>query len=213
MSGIVNLLQKLSGTREAEILLQIEKSYENISSQQSEWYKKSRFFCPDGCGECCRSFEPDLLECEALYMAAWLLENQPEIAEAVSEGIFPFPRESACQFWNENAKYHCSIYEGRPAICRLFGACGNNGKYGGIVFKPCKFYPAEKLAEKNPLLQHRQYSTEEIKKIFSVLPPVMSDLMEMVISIDSENQETSLIRNVLPETIKKLKWILSLNVQ
>lgn len=211
MSEITNILNKLRETREEEILKEMELTYSRIKEVQSDWYEKSQFLCPDGCGECCRNFEPDLLESEALFMAAWLLENQPQVAEEVSNGNFPFPRESACQFWNEKAEYHCSIYGGRPAICRLFGACGNRGKDGTAVFKPCKFYPAEKLSQKNHLLQHKQYSQEETLQIFGTLPPLMSDLMEGVVSINPESTETSFIRQILPSTIQKLKWILSMN--
>lgn len=30
--------------------------------------KKTGIVCSQGCGECCKNFEPDLLECEAVYM-------------------------------------------------------------------------------------------------------------------------------------------------
>ena len=79
-SEIDHVLGLLQGTREYEILTETERLYQTVKVAQSEWYEKSRFFCPDGCGSCCHNFEPDLLECEALYMAAWLLENQNDIA-------------------------------------------------------------------------------------------------------------------------------------
>lgn len=212
MSEITSILEKLEGTREAEILMQMENAYDNVTRQQSEWYQKSGFTCVDGCGECCRNFEPDILESEASYMAAWLLENQPEVAEQVAEGNFPFPREGrGCQFWNENSPYHCSIYFGRAFICRLFGGSCNFDKEGQKVWKPCKFYPAEKLAEHNPPISHRQYNKTEIMELFGTLPPAMSDLMEGAVSINPDNTETSLIRDILPATIRKLKWLCSMN--
>ena len=211
MSEIQNILRLLKNTREEEILVEMEKSFENISIQQSEWYKKSEFFCSSGCGECCRDFEPDLLECEALYMAAWLLENQPEVAKKIAEGIFPYPRFKGCQFWIENQSYHCSIYGGRAFICRLFGACGNKNKDGEIVFKPCKFYSADRLAQYKIPLSHRQYSKMEIEEIFGILPPVMSDLMELSLSFNPGTQKTELIRDILPKEVRKLQWIISRN--
>ena len=76
MSEITGILEKLKGTKEAEILEKIEASYEKIAAAQKTWYEKSSVLCPSGCGQCCHNFEPDLLSSEALYMAAWLLENQ-----------------------------------------------------------------------------------------------------------------------------------------
>lgn len=211
MSEITNILSKLNGTREAEILIQMEENYESIKTAQKQWYIDSGFSCPGGCGECCRNFEPDLLECEALYMGAWLIENQRDIAEKVANGEFPFPRGKACQFWNEAAEYHCSIYEGRPSICRLFGASCNLSKNNEVVWKPCKFYPIEKLKKYNPELEHKQYSAEETVRLIKSIPPVMSNLMETTLGINPDNKETFIIREILPQTIKKLLWICQMN--
>ena len=209
-SDIKNILNKLKDTREEEILIQMQQYYSQITEAQSEWYSKSNFICTEGCGECCRNFEPDLLDCEAIYMSAWLLENQKEVAEKVSQGDYPYPENKGCPFWNENAEYHCTIYGGRPFICRFFGACGSKSKDGKVVFKPCKFYPAEKLAEHKPPLEHKQYSESEIKKIFGILPPLMSDFMESAVSLIPDNHSTKLIREILPDTINHLKWICNL---
>lgn len=211
MSDVSRIITLLKGTSEAEKILAVENDYIDIKNQQSVWYERSSFYCPDRCGECCRNFEPDLLECEALYMAAWLLENQPDVAEKICTNNYPFSENKGCPFWDENNPLHCTIYGGRPFICRLFGACGNRDKNNSIVFKPCRFYPAEKLALFKIPLKHKQYNHEEILNIFNTLPPVMSDLMENAISINPDNQETELIRNILPETIQKLKWLCSLN--
>lgn len=202
--------KKLEGTKEAEVLIQMNDVYARIFREQDNWYKKSGFTCVDGCGQCCHNFEPDLFECEAIYMAAWLLENQKEVAEKVAEGIFPFDNGKTCNFYNDGNPYHCSIYEGRPFICRLFGGSGFKSKNGEPVFKPCKFYPVEELKKKNSLLEHRQFSKEEINEIFGCEPPVMSDMMEITLSIIPDNYKTLPIRKILPEMIQRLKWIYSL---
>ena len=210
MSEISSILSKLKETRESEVLNSIEEAYKNISAAQKVWYDKSQFYCADGCGECCRNFEPDLMESEALYMAAWIMENQPEVAASIAKGKFPFPREKGCPLWDENNAYHCTIYGGRALICRLFGACGSHAKNGETVFKPCKFYPEDKLKSWKTPLTHRQYSQSEIESIFGVLPPVMSDLTEGVVSISNGN-ETKLIRDILPDAIRRLQWIISMS--
>ena len=204
------ILKKLHGTHQAELLQQMQALYSEISNAQSSWYEKSNFTCPQGCGECCRNFEPDLLDCEADFMAAWLLENQEEIANQVAEGLFPFQENKGCPFWNEKTEYHCTIYGGRPFICRFFGASASKSKDGKLAFKPCKFYPAEKLAAHQPPLAHKQYTQNEIQTIFGALPPVMSNTMEKAISLKPDNQSTSLLREILPKAIKHLKWICDL---
>lgn len=211
MSEISSILAKLNGTTEFDVLTQMESAYENIAEKQAVWYKNAKFFCIEGCGECCRNFDPDLLDCEALYMAAWILENKPELAEKVAQGEFPFPERKGCPFWDEDNPYHCMVYGGRACICRLFGATSNHSKNNEIVYKPCKFYPIEKLQEYNPKLLHKQFNLQEIQEIFGTVPPVMNDLMENVVSINPDNHETELLRNILPGAIRKLMWICSMN--
>ena len=209
-ADLQTILNKLKGTREEEILQQMQALYSEIADAQAGWYEKSGFTCPQGCGECCRNFEPDLLDCEALYMAAWLLENQEEVAKLLIQGGFPYPDNKGCPFWNEKAEYHCTIYGGRPFICRFFGACASKAKDGKLVFKPCKFYPTEQLAAHKPPLAHRQYTQAEVEEIFGGLPPVMSNIMEKAISLHPEHHESRMLREILPATIKHLKWIYDL---
>lgn len=219
MSEIVNVLSKLQGTHEAQVLEQMSAAYEKLAGAQKEWYEKSQFICPDGCGCCCHNFEPDLLDCEASYMAAWIIENKPEMAERIIGKDFSTTLEmtgcelemkrKTCPFHDFENPYHCTIYEGRPFVCRMFGGCGNRDKDGHVGWKPCKFYPDEMLKEKS--LAHRQYNSKEIEKIFGTFPPVMSDFMEEAISINPDNKDTKLIHQILPDAIRRLKWLISMN--
>jgi len=54
---------------------------------------------------------------------------------------------------------------------------------------------------------------EEILNIFGAVPPVMSDLMEEVENLNPQVKRTKLIRDSLPETVRRLKWIISMNDQ
>ena len=211
MPQIDGILEKLEGTSVYDVLVNMEKAYGRIAGEQGEWYEKTEFTCPSGCGECCVNFEPDLFECEALYMSAWLLENQPETALQVAGGTFPFEREKACQFYNPDSDYHCSIYGGRPYICRLFGACSSYSKTGRKIWKPCKFYPSAALAEHKPPLEHRQYSAEETAAMLGAVPPAMSDIMQGALSFIPDSECTALIRDILPATIKKFMWLIKMN--
>ncbi len=82
-----------------------------------------RFEC-DGCGVCCRSYLIFASESDAA--------REPRIAD---EGrrlpdhlatpkwtfqIFPLPFHETCCFLDESAR--CTIYSGRPDVCRAFAA-------------------------------------------------------------------------------------------
>ena len=210
-SEIDHVLGLLYGTKEYDILVETERLYQNIKDEQTVWYEKAKFLCPDGCGSCCHDFEPDLLECEALYMAAWLLENQYDNALKIANEVYPFDNGKTCPFYDDVNPYHCSIYGGRPFVCRLFGASCAGGKNGTSVWRPCRFYPDELLAKKNPPIERKQYSEEEAKKLFPVLPPTMSDVMEQALSVSPDSVETVLLRGILPQAIRRLLWIFSMN--
>lgn len=216
MSQINGILQDLEGTSVHDVLIQMEEAYDRISNEQDKWYKKTNFLCIDGCGQCCIGFEPDLFECEALYMSAWLLENQRDVALAIADGTFPFDNSSlaktkTCPFFNKSSKYHCSIYGGRAFICRLFGACSSYSKKGEKVWKPCKFYPSSVLAMHKPTIEHKQYSYDETMNILGDVPPAMSDLIETALSFIPDSERTVVIHEILPQTIKRLLWIISMN--
>ncbi len=210
MSQIAGILAKLENTSVYETLVKMEEAYQRIEAEQDEWYEKCRFNCPSGCGSCCHGFEPDILECEVLYMAAWLLENQPFVAEQVAHGFFPFQsQDGTCPFFNPNSPFHCSIYFGRAFICRLFGASSYHSRDGQRLWRPCKFYPEEYLASHQPPLEKRQYTQEETEKVLGALPPLMSDLVESARSLGSDR--TYLIHEILPQTICRLQWLMDMN--
>lgn len=209
MSQIAGVLEKLEGTSVYDTLIQMETAYERIAHEQKEWYDAAKFYCPDGCGQCCEGFEPDLMEGEALYMAAWLIENQNDIALQIAQNKFPFDNGKACPLFNPDSAYHCSIYNGRAFICRLFGASSFRSRNGDKTWRPCKFYPDEILAAHKPPLAKHQYSESETLQVLGAVPPLMSDFTESIAA--SSNGETELIRDILPSTIRRLLWLINMN--
>jgi Fe-S-cluster containining protein len=211
MSQIPGILEKLNGTSVYDLLINIEEAYQRIAAEQKIWYDQTKFLCPDACGKCCQGFEPDLMEAEALYMAAWLLENQHEIAMNIADGIFPYDNgDKTCPLFNPDSPYHCSIYGGRAFICRLFGASSFHLRDGEKVWRPCRFYPDQLLAEHKPPLAKRQYSEAETKEVIGAVPPLMSDLTEEL-AASSKGEKTLLVRDVLPAMIKRILWIIDMN--
>ena len=209
MSHITGVLEKLEGTSVYDTLIQMEAAYERISKEQKQWYDAAKFYCPEGCGHCCEGFEPDLMEGEALYMAAWLIENQNEIALQISQNKFPFDNGKACPLFNPDSAYHCSIYNGRAFICRLFGASSFRSRNGDKTWRPCKFYPENVLAAHKPPLAKKQYSESETLQVLGAVPPLMSDFTEVIAA--SASGETELIRDILPSTIRRLLWLINMN--
>ena len=209
MSQISGVLEKLEGTSVYDTLVQMEAAYERIAKEQKQWYDTAKFYCPDGCGHCCEGFEPDLMEGEALYMAAWLIENQNEIALQIAQNKFPFDNGKTCPLFNPASPYHCSIYNGRPFICRLFGASSFRSRNGDKIWRPCKHYPGEVLSAHNPPLEKRQYSEEETLNVLGAVPPLMSDFTESIAA--SASGETELIRDILPPAIRHLLWLINMN--
>ena len=142
-------------------------------------------------------------------------KNQPEKAEAIINGTFtPYRQDSnlpenGCILYDPDTEYHCTVYEGRGFICRLFGYSGDRDKNGKIRWVPCKFIPEKMLSGK---FRHRQYTQEEIQEELGILPPVMQDLMGQVPSLTPDNTTTEPLRTALPKALKKLKLLLSFTV-
>jgi uncharacterized protein len=210
----MKITECLSGTHEYEIITSMEQVYADIGQRQNLWKKAGAAICPEGCGECCVNFEPDILESEALYLAAWLMENNPLKADAIANETFILPvsgEKSGCILYDDNSPWHCTVYEGRCLICRLFGYSGDHGKDGKCRWKPCRFYPAEKLEQHIPPLAHRQYMENELLELFGLLPPAMSDCMEQALSLTPGCNSMQPLREILPGTIRKLKLIIAFN--
>lgn len=170
MHSFVNMTiqQKLADTSIGIAINALDKVYNYIEEKQQKWILHAPVQCPSGCGECCVDFEPDLLECEALYLACWLLQNKPSVATSIIDGTFVPYRNNlqqtactnvqtaqnasalckdadahpkGCILFDPNTPYHCTVYGGRNLICRLFGYACDTDKNGCIRWKKCRFNP------------------------------------------------------------------------
>ena len=183
------------GTRIDELVNGLAGIYERIDRDQAVWKNASPFHCRDGCGSCCEDFEPDVLECEAVYLAAWMMHHQPERANSILDGSFVPPRpdpERGCVFYDPANPYHCTVYGGRVLICRLFAYTGDRGKDGLSRWKPCKFLPLEGTDRGEE--RRRQYSGAELEERFGAAPPIMSDITAQAVALspDSANDRKPL---------------------
>lgn len=194
-----------------ELVLHLNGIYNDIERAQESWKNASPMQCPQGCGNCCVDFEPDVLEIEALYMAAWLMHNDLNKALAIADETYIWPRfieqASGCFLFDPENDYHCTVYGGRALICRLFGYAADTGKDGKIRWKPCRLGNDAVLKEG---FTKRQYTEDEILSLTGMLPPVMSVfLREAVAIMPDEAGRTVPLREALPKAIRKLQLILN----
>ncbi len=201
----MDILKILEDTREKELIDSLEAIYADIEARQGAWKADASFSCPDACGDCCSHFEPDLLESEAIYLAAWILQNDFPMARRLMDGSYASANnEDGCILFNPLSPYHCTVYGGRCLICRLFGYSGEYDKAGKRRWKPCRFYPADKLLP----FEHRVYGEDELNRTFSVPLPVMSDFMGQALALTPDgNGHTEALREALPKALRKLMLI------
>lgn len=191
-------------------LFALDQIYTQIEHDEQEWKEKAPATCKEGCGSCCIDFEPDVLEIEALYMAAWLIQNEREKAIAIADETYIWPRfldyAKGCFLFDPESPYHCTVYEGRALICRLFGYSSDTGKDEKIRWKPCKFIPTNELTKG---FEHRQYNEAEMIEKIGSLPPVMSHYLRQALAIQPEDAgKTHPLREILPRSIQKIFTLL-----
>lgn len=83
----------------------------------AQYAKIPTFKCVDGCTACCGPIVTSRLEYKRMLSAAGRTEKDvsQEALRNIKNGCCDCP-------FIDKAKQRCSIYEVRPAICRLFGA-------------------------------------------------------------------------------------------
>ena len=200
----MDILKILEDTHEKELIDSLGGVYAHIADRQEAWKAAASFSCPDACGDCCMHFEPDLLECEALYLAAWILEHDEELAHRLMDGSHVSANnDDGCILFNPHSPWHCTVYGGRCLICRLFGYAGEYDKNGKPRWRPCRFYPDEKLLP----FEHREYGEEELARFAAPLP-IMADFMEQALSLSPDGSgQTEPLREALPKALRKLMLI------
>lgn len=197
--GTIDILpRRLRGTSLEAPLAGLDRVYERIETAQSSWIAATPYSCPPGCGHCCETFEPDILEIEALYLAAWIVRNAPERLADVDRNA----DRVGCVLADHEGCYHCTVYPARPLVCRLFAYSGDRGKDGTVRFRPCAHM---KVAGKRDLGQ------AELTERYGMLPPVMGDLAsEADLLLPGSAGERSPLREALPRAAAKIRLLTDL---
>lgn len=191
---------ELIGSPAGELLAAIGGVYERIEAAQSAFRAKAdesgaALGCPDGCGSCCENFVPDVLPVEALSAAAFILGHRPELADRAAQG-----RGRACPFYDaDRPEAHCSIYPGRPLICRLFGFAAVLDKDGAPSFALCRRMPSPAGSGE------RSWSGEALRELFGAEPPLMAAFGAEVLGIEPQAAgERRPLPEALPAAIARL---------
>ena len=215
--------EKFVGTVIYDILASVDSLYRDIDTDQKLWKTRCPMHCPDGCGSCCVHFEPEVYEAEALYLAAWMLEHQSERAEHIATAdVDSVACGDGCFLFAPDSPYHCTVYEGRCLICRLFGFSGDHGKDGAIRWKPCRYMQPSGEAfsevtgntvgegfDVQDVKTGRQYGQEEMVRLFGTVPPYMGVASSSLLALNPDDTHPRPLRIALPAAIKKLKMLLS----
>jgi uncharacterized protein len=160
--------------------------------------------CPPGCGACCRPFVPDILPSEAAYAAAWMLDNDPELAREIASWPRERPATPPCPFLAPSAAgERCSIYPARFLVCRLFCASGIRDKEGRVAYRPCASMPFAGYPP--PGSARPQLVGPAIAEAFGAEPPVMADYASALVALSpSESSERRSLFEALPSAIARV---------
>ncbi|HAE21856.1 MAG TPA: hypothetical protein DCG47_05975 [Spirochaetaceae bacterium] len=127
-------------------LEELELLYRRADLAVLDFQEKSGLSCPLGCGSCCEAFVPDILPLEAEYLAAFLaFKDRDRAYELAARGLEERVREDGrrgCPLYADDTPYHCTVYEARPLICRLFAFSAVRDKRGEPSFARCRRMPA-----------------------------------------------------------------------
>ncbi len=182
----------------------VHRVYGRAGLEMAAFRDASGVACPEGCGSCCETFVPDVLPLEAAYLAAWLARESPERARTLALEGFSDAKRAAphCPFYRFDDAAHCSVYEGRPLICRLFGFSGVRSKDGAPGFALCRRMDAL------PGRAARSWKGEDLGRELGAVPPLMSDLASELAAVrPNESPERRLLTEALPDALRKILFL------
>jgi len=178
----------------AERLESLAYLYARSDAAVDAFVRASGVSCPFGCGTCCEGFVPDILPLEASYIAAFLaLKDRPRAYELAGSGLSARRREDGrvgCPLYAEGTPYHCTVYEARPLICRMFAFSAVRDKRGEPSFSVCR------LGLSRGGL--RSASGAALAEGFGASPPTMADFGSELAALEPD---AAVDRRALPEAL------------
>jgi uncharacterized protein len=118
----------------------VEKLFDRLESEISDFKSKTNLHCLDGCGKCCTTPDIDASPLEFLPWAFYLFLNGK-----AEEMLAELDNTTAvrCHLYRplivlESHNGSCSNYRYRGLICRLFGYAASRDKLGELRLATCK---------------------------------------------------------------------------
>lgn len=191
----------LENTSVATTIMNLKALYTEVDTEIDNFQKQSKLSCIEGCGSCCERFMPYLESAQALVLALFLIENKPDSIDAIINSKAQF-----CPLYNPHSNYHCTVYEARPLICRMFGFCGVLNKNEEKSFSLC-FRKKELEAQsetQSELQKQSQFTASEIKDHFGAYPPVMSYFGSKLQSLKADESKELPLPEAIQNAVQKI---------
>ena len=116
----------------------LQKLYQEMSDSFSSHQKKTGWNCLPSCGRCCMNPEIEASLFEMIPMAL-AIYDEGKLDEWVSK--IESSQQDSCLALIRGEKEgqgYCVQYEGRPAICRMFGVAGYRNKINEVSLSICR---------------------------------------------------------------------------
>ena len=177
-------------------IAELEAIYRTLDAQLEFFDAKMGIRCNCSSGTCCEHFVPELSSVEAEYLA-YEIYRQDQVEE-VLDRLRKYNRSlGVCPLYNKDSIYHCSFYQGRGLICRLFGAACFVDKNGNYCFRSCKW--------------NNEKTSLNIEKDKGDFIPSMGGYGRLLEAIDSNENKMESIEIALLKAINKIGFLLSFN--
>lgn len=118
----------------------VEKLFDQLDLEISEFQKHTKLGCVAGCGKCCST--PDI-DASPLEFLPWAFHLFVTSQAEVTWNELKANQSTTCTIYrplslaNSNSG-SCGDYKYRGLICRLFGFGANTNKYGQLRLATCK---------------------------------------------------------------------------
>ena len=195
MDSIAQLCSAFDGTYAGQAMTDLYSLYTNIEGKTAEFCRSYNIACGPGCGTCCEYFMPDITECEARLVAAYLLFVLKDTALMDRVKEFALHESGPCPLYRADSPYHCSVYEARPLICRLFGACAYQDKNGKAEFRRCRYNVEETMPK---------------KLVFEDDVPVMQDYSYALRALDEREGKVGFLAQKVSSMFDQLQFLSSM---
>lgn len=193
-----NLLkEKLKSTDIYKRISETKELYDELNQKEEDFCNTFNIHCGEGCGKCCTRFIPDITEEEAIYLAFGLISEGKD--QKILDKLDSLKDDiKGCPLYRSNNGHHCSVYNHRPLICRLFGAAATERKDGHPFFMKCKW-------NKNGISVDSKTLEEHIDKVV-----VMDKYGLLMDELNPGNDTTEMLPIALKKAIYKIRLLVQL---